>query len=116
MPPEKFSFKSFSDSVLIFALDKKLAYPDIIHMRFPVFAYLAEHPGSVVADCSQLEYIDFTGVGFLLELYDYQRRLDLFFLLSNVKNERVLKTIQAADASKRLLFFKSNSQAADFIS
>lgn len=115
MPQENYSFRHYSDLVSIFYTGARIAYPDVIHMRQPVFSYMAEKPSFIVADCSALEYIDQLGARFLLEMQAFQAKSGFALVLSNILPGPHLDVIRSIDPDGALVYFGSNSEAAGFM-
>ena len=115
MAQENYSFRHYSDLVSIFYTGTRIAYPDVIHMRQPVFSYMAEKPSLIIVDCSALDYIDLTGVRFLVEMHDFQVKSNLSLTLSNIKEGEILERIKKFDEDRTLIYFNNNSEAAEFM-
>jgi len=113
---EGYSFRVLSEgSTAVFAPQGRLAYPCVVGMRLPVFAFLAERRPNVIADFSSVEYMDLTGARLVSEMGRFLGDLGRTLVVSSVRDDRSAALLKSADPDRSILFFDDVDQASAFL-
>lgn len=81
----KIEWKNLSPEVILLIPENVFAYPEIMNLKYVLFARIAEERKNLIIDCSKLEYIDDTAIRVILGLNETLAKMGFSLGLYNLQ-------------------------------
>ena len=106
----KIEWKTLSPEVILLITENIFLYPEIINLKYVLFAKVAEEKKNLIIDCSKLDYIDDTAIRVIIGLNEILVKMG-FSLSFFSSNSIVKQTISKSELGKVTKIYASLDNA-----
>jgi Anti-anti-sigma regulatory factor (antagonist of anti-sigma factor) len=85
MQRNKIEWKILSPEVMLLIPENVFAYPEIMNLKYVLFARIVDEKKKLIIDCSKIEYIDNTAIRVIIGLNEILGKMQLSLGLCNMQ-------------------------------